>query len=60
MLKEVLIKEAPSFFTLLSVRAKMYGLSIDQMRDDEIIEFARRDMGDHVAELLQRILNRYN
>jgi len=55
-----LAKEAPSLLTLLSVRAKLRGFSIDSMADDEIIEFVRREMGEHVAELLQKIASRYN
>jgi len=60
MLKEVLMREAPSLLTLISVRAKLRGLSIDAMSDDEIIDFVRREMGEHNAELLKRIISRHN
>jgi len=60
MLKEVLAREAPSLFLLLSTRAKLRGLSIDVMSDDEIIEFAQREMGEHIAEFLRRVISRYN
>ena len=53
-------REAPSLLTLLSARARLRGLSIDSMADDEVIEFVRREMGEHVAELLQRIASRHN
>jgi len=55
-----LAREAPSLLTLLSTRAKLRGLSLDSMTDDEIITFVEREMGGHVADLLRRIVSRYN
>jgi len=60
MIREILAREAPSLFTLLSVRARLRGLFIDSMTDGEIIEFVRREMGEHMAELLQRIASRHD
>lgn len=60
MLKEILQREAPSLLILLSTRARLRGLSIDAMSDNEIVEFVRREMGEHIAEFLRRIVSRYN
>jgi len=57
MLREVLAREAPSLLILLSTRARLRGLSIDSMTDDEILKFVSREMGEHVAEFLRRIVN---
>jgi len=61
MLAEILQREAPSFYITLSVRAKIRGYPpIDTMSDEEIINFVRREMGDHVAELLEKVVRRHN
>jgi len=60
MLKEVLQREAPSLYIMLYARARIRNLSIDAMSDDEIIDFVRREMGEHNAELLKRIVSCYN